>query len=277
MSLVASIPPAARPAGFARWAAFLSLSLALLVWFHPPARADTLAAATPEDVDVALVLAADVSLSMDQGELTLQRTGYAEALESPEVLIAIQSGRHKRIAVTFFEWGGISQQVVVAPWTIVDGEDAARRLAARIRSAQVNSLDRTAIGEALAFANRLFDETALKAERKVVDVSGDGINNLGRSVTIARTALVERGITINALPIMPKADEWSSYMPPLDSYYDECVVGGIGAFTLPVEGMEAFSAGMKMKLILEIAGIPQTDPRIMPAAGPAPVRCQDFD
>jgi hypothetical protein len=275
MSPVASVPPAHPPSSPSR--ALRGILFALLALMAAPAMADGLAAAAPKDVDVALVLAADVSLSMDETELSLQRNGYAEALESPEVISAIGAGRRKRIAITYFEWGGVSQQVVVAPWTIVDGPEAARRLAETIRGAPRNSLDRTAVGEALAFAGTLFDAGGLRAERSVIDISGDGISNTGRSVSKARTALIERGVTINGLPIMPRADEWLSYMPALDAYYDECVAGGAGSFTLPVAGMDTFAAGLRIKLVLEIAGIPRTEPRVMPASGPAPMRCQDFD
>lgn len=255
-------------------APLLPLLLALSV---APAAANQVAAAAPSDVDVALVLAADVSLSMDGGELTLQRNGYADAIESPDVAMAIAFGRHKRIAITYFEWGSADRQVVVAPWTIVDGPEAARRLAETIRKAAPNSLERTAIGSALTFAGVLFEETALQAERRVVDLSGDGPNNMGISVSAAREKLVARGITINGLPILPKPGDWPASMPPLDAYYETCVIGGLGAFSLPAESIETFAMALRTKLILEIAGLPQTEPRVMRAARAVPLDCREFD
>jgi hypothetical protein len=241
-----------------------------------PVAAGDLAAVAPTDVDVALILAADVSLSMDAGELRLQREGYAEALTSPEVAQAIRYGHNKRIAVAYFEWGSADKQVLVAPWTIVDGPEAAGRLADTIRTAPGNSLERTAIGAALVFAGTLFEQSPLKAERRVVDLSGDGPSNMGVSLTEAREKLIARGITINGLPIMPKPGDWPASLPPLDVYFESCVVGGLGAFSLPAESMETFAMALRTKLILEIAGLPQVEPRLM-RAGYKPVDCREFD
>lgn len=227
------------------------------------------------DVDVALVLAADVSLSMDAKELALQRAGYAEAFTSPIVLDAIRRGERKRIAVTYFEWGSADKQVVVAPWTIIDSPEAAEAFSQRVQAAPANSLERTAIGSALLFAGSLM-AAAPDAERHVVDISGDGPNNMGASVGVARDALVSRGITINGLPLIADDAARPAGLPATDQYYEECVAGGVGHFVLPAENIAMFAVALKTKLVMEIAGIPQTEPRIMRAAY-APVDCTAFD
>lgn len=232
------------------------------------------AAAEPV-VDVALVLAADVSLSMDKGELELQREGYADALSSQIVLDAIRQGHHQRIAVTYFEWGSADKQVVVAPWTVIDGAEAAQRLSDTLRKAPTNELQRTAIGSALAFSKALL-AAAPGSERQVVDISSDGTNNQGVPVTLARAELLATGATINGLPLMPKPGDWPASQPPLDQYFEECVIGGPGSFSFPAASIETFSTALKTKLVLEIAGIPQTEPRVMRAAYD-PVQCVDFD
>lgn len=273
MGAVASFRKVKQPAAAA--------ALVVLLGAAPAFARDDVAAAAPDAdagvVDVALVLAADVSLSMDSSELALQRNGYADALGSPEVSAAIGYGRHKRILVTYFEWGSADRQVVVAPWTVVDSPDAAARLAETIRKAPSNSLERTAMGAALIFAGNLMEQAPLKAERRVVDLSGDGPSNMGISLAVARQTLLERDITINGLPILPKAGEWPATLPPLDAYYETCVIGGLGAFSLPAENIETFAMALRSKLILEIAGLPRTGPRLERAVLPAPVNCREFD
>jgi hypothetical protein len=144
-----------------------------------------------------------------------------------------------------------------------------------VLSAPPNSLERTAIGSALLFAKGLF-VAAPDAERRVVDISGDGPNNMGASVSAARDALVATGITINGLPLLPKPEDWPAGMPPLNQYYEECVTGGVGSFMIPAENIETFSMALKTKLVLEIAGLPQTKPRVMLAKYEA-VDCSRFD
>lgn len=277
MGVVASLRPAFPFLRRALMAPALAMVLAAPQAANGADGAPLVSPVTSGEVDVALVLAADVSLSMDSGELALQRNGYADALGSPEVAMAIAYGRHKRIAVTYFEWGSADKQVVVAPWTIVDGPEAATKLAETIRKAPSNSLERTAIGSALIFAGHLFQETALEAERRVVDISGDGPNNMGVSLADARDKLVERGITVNGLPILPKPGDWPANLPPLDAYYETCVIGGLGAFSLPAESIDTFSMALRSKLILEIAGLPQIEPRVMRAAMQKPLNCREFD
>ena len=231
----------------------------------------------PVEVDVALVLAVDASQSMDEDEQHLQRDGYVDALTAPEVIQAIRFGRHHRIAVAYFEWGSMDQQVLIAPWTIIDGEDAARDFAGRIRAAPLNNLQRTSISAALDFSGQLFARAGFRATRKVVDVSGDGPNNQGLVVSDARDALVAQGVTINGLPIVMKDTtlDWSP-APQLDRYYEDCVIGGEGSFMIPVRGMENFGKALKMKLIIEIAGL-QPALRVVPAAATGAPACRFYE
>jgi hypothetical protein len=232
----------------------------------------------PTKVDVALVLAVDASQSMDDDEQHVQRDGYVGALTSPEVLKAIEYGRHRRIAVTYFEWGSQDQQVLVAPWAIIDSPESAREFAHRIASAPLNSLQRTSISAALSYAGELFDRSGLDATRRVVDVSGDGPNNQGPVVSEARDTLVSQGVTINGLPIVVKDGtvDWSP-IPSLDRYYEDCVIGGEGSFAIPVQGMANFGTALKMKLVLEIAGLAVDQPKVLPAAAPKPVNCRYYE
>ncbi|MEJ1156920.1 DUF1194 domain-containing protein [Prosthecomicrobium sp. N25] len=248
----------------------LLATLALLALFIPTgadAQARGFANVAPTNVDVALVLAVDASQSMDKEEQTLQRDGYVGALTSEEVLTAISYGRHRRIAVAYFEWGSLDQQVLVAPWTIIDGPDAAKAFAARIGSAPLNNLQRTSISAAMTYAGELFTRSGVNATRKVVDISGDGPNNQGVVVSEARDALVSQGVTINGLPIVIKETnlDWNP-IPQLDRYYEDCVIGGEGSFAIPVKGMANFGTALKMKLVLEIAGLTLDLPRVIPAA-----------
>jgi hypothetical protein len=261
------IGSASVPAGFALWMVIAAFGFTLVLPVkHASAGQSMLANVTPTDVDVALVLAVDASSSMDDGERRMQRDGYAKALVSDPVIHAIKFGHKGRIAVTYFEWGSADHQHIIAPWTIIDGPEAARRLAKRIADEPWQDLERTSIGAALAFAGQLFDASGVHAVRRVIDVSGDGPNNDGIVVSEARDALVARGITINGLPIVTKtADDWLS-MPDLDDYYDHCVIGGEGAFMIPVRGMNNFAAALQMKLVMEIAGLRDDQLRIMPAA-----------
>lgn len=226
----------------------------------------SLANVSPTEVDVALILAVDASSSMDEGERRMQRDGYATALASDPVLQAIRFGHKGRIAVTYFEWGSADAQHVIAPWTIIDGPEAARRFARRIADEPWQDLQRTSISAALAFAGDLFHASGVQPARQVIDISGDGPNNEGVVVSEARDVLVGRGIVINGLPIVTKSpDDWMT-MPDLDDYYEHCVIGGEGSFMIPVRGMTNFTAALQMKLVMEIAGIRADRPRIVPAA-----------
>ncbi|WP_096352157.1 DUF1194 domain-containing protein [Variibacter gotjawalensis] len=208
--------------------------------------------ATP--VDVELVLAVDISYSMDPDELALQREGYQLALTSPDFLNALKNGMHGRIAVTYFEWAGSAEQRIVMPWRLLDGEASARAIAAEIGAAPMRRAFRTSISSALAYAAPLFENNGFAGLRKVIDVSGDGANNQGPLVTVIRDEVVQKGITINGLPIMLKRPNSATMdIAELDIYYEDCVIGGPGAFVVPLREREKFVEAIRTKLVLEIA------------------------
>jgi hypothetical protein len=215
------------------------------------------------EVDLELVLAVDLSRSMDPDEQELQKQGYIAALQHPEVIAAIRSGFLGRIAVTYVEWGGPASQQIIAPWTTIDGPESAAALAEQIAVQPFSFLRGTSISGALAFSAGLFDANGFSSPRQVIDVSGDGPNNMGVPVLDARKAVLERGITINGLPIMIHADYFGGYsIPDLDIYYEDCVIGGPGAFLVTVESIDRIAEAIRRKLVLEIAGAP---PSIVPA------------
>ncbi|MBE7185230.1 MAG: DUF1194 domain-containing protein [Methylobacterium mesophilicum] len=208
-----------------------------------------------EPVDVELVLAVDVSLSMSPDELEIQRKGYAAALTDPQVLQAVADGLNGKIAVTYFEWAGTSSQHVVVPWTVLGTLEDAQAIAAKLSSAIPNSARRTSISGALSFANDLFAESGFQGAKRVVDISGDGPNNQGAPVQEIRDVLIRQGITINGLPLMTSGGYSSFYdVKNLDKYYSDCVIGGPGAFMVPVNEWEQFPEAIRRKLVLELAG-----------------------
>lgn len=207
------------------------------------------------DVDLELVLAVDVSRSMDRREQNLQKDGYVAALQHPEVLAAIRSGFLGRIAVTYVEWAGPGSHEIIAPWTLVEGEAAAQQLAARIAAKPISYLRGTSISGALTFGANLFDGNGFRGTRQVIDVSGDGPNNAGIPVLQARQAVIDRGITINGLPIMTAGNAYGAFsIRELDIYYEDCVIGGPGAFLLTVKTIDRLAEAIRRKLVLEIAG-----------------------
>ena len=215
------------------------------------------------DVDLELVLSVDVSRSMDATEQRLQKEGYLAALQHPEVLSAIRSGFLGRIAVTYVEWAGPGSHRIIAPWTVVDGEASATALVERIAGEPVSFLHGTSISGALLFSSGLFDDNGFRSTRQVIDVSGDGPNNMGYPVLQARQHVLDRGITINGLPIMIHSDFVSGYsIRNIDVYYEDCVIGGPGAFLVTVESIDRLAEAIRRKLVLEIAGSP---PEIIPA------------
>jgi Protein of unknown function (DUF1194) len=222
------------------------------------------------NVDIELVLAVDVSYSMDPEEQALQREGYVAALTSPEFLNALHSLGQGRIAVTYFEWAGVSDQKIILPWRLIDGPEAADAVAAEISRAPYRRASRTSIAGALTFAMPLFGAGEYRGLRRVIDVSGDGANNQGPPVTIVRDQALEKGITINGLPIMLKRPNVGSMdIENLDVYYEDCVIGGPGSFVIPIKDREKFKEATRHKLVLEIAGRPP-DARVRPAAANAP-------
>jgi hypothetical protein len=217
-----------------------------------------LPAHSEENVDLLLVLAADVSRSVDQPKFQLQRDGYAAALADPRVLEAIASGRLHRIAVCLVEWSGAGAQKVVIDWTAIGDADSARRFGDQILEAPRSFADRTAIGEAIAFSLAQFDRSPYKAERHIIDLSGDGTNNAGRDVRDARNEAVAKGATINGLVILserplPWNPEHTNPPGGLGKYYQDNVIGGPGAFVMVAENFNSFGQALINKLVAEIA------------------------
>jgi len=233
-------------------------------------------------VDVTLVLAADVSRSIDEEEFALQRRGYAAAIADPRVLDAIRSGRHGAIAVSFVEWAGENEQKTVVDWMVVGEAADARKVSDAIAGAPRSFVGRTAIGSAIAFSRGLIDESGFTADRTVIDVSGDGTSNQGQSVGEARDAAVGAGVTINGLAIFnQRAAAEGGFLalhtnPPggLAKYYRENVIGGAGAFVVQIDDFKTFEEAMIRKLISEISALPaRVDMGALPRArnrGPLP-------
>src|SRR3954451_22481020 len=222
------------------------------------------AGARAEQVDLLLVLAADVSRSIDDGEFNLQRKGYAAAITDPRVLRAISGGRNHAIAVTFIEWSGAADQNVVVDWTVVRDEEAAGGIAATMLAAPRSFLGRTSISAAIDYALERIAAAPAQADKRIIDISGDGTNNSGRPVTEARDQAVASGVTVNGLAIInTQANPGYAFhtQPPggLPKYYEENVIGGPGAFLLQVENFDTFAESMTRKLVTEIAGLPAPD------------------
>jgi len=246
--------------------ALCALCLALVLAIPRPAEAEEVA------VDLELVLAVDVSWSMDADEQIFQRGGYVAAFQDPAVIEAIRSGGWGRIAVTYVEWAGDRLQQVVVPWMLVEDEASAADFADRLGATTSGRLRRTSISGALGFAEKSFEDNGFQGLRRVVDVSGDGANNQGLPVTVERDRLVSAGIIINGLPVMLKGpDDPGGFMsiPNLDIYYEDCVIGGTGAFALPVRHVSEFATAIRQKLLLEIAGYePDVGPLVRAQAAP---------
>jgi hypothetical protein len=204
-------------------------------------------------VDLELVIAVDVSLSMDIDEQRLQRDGYVAAFRDPEIHKAITSGPNGRIAMTYMEWAGPPSQQVVVPWTLIDGPQAAQALADRLEAATITRARMTSISAALQYSGRLFESSNAKGIRRVIDVSGDGPNNAGTPVVPVRDELVAKGIVINGLPIMLKLAQGFFDLAELDRYYTDCVIGGTGSFMIPIRERSEFRTATRRKLLLEIA------------------------
>jgi Protein of unknown function (DUF1194) len=225
-------------------------------------------------VDTELVLAVDVSYSMDPDEQALQREGYIAGLTSREFMQALRGGMHGKVAITYFEWAGPGDQRIVMPWRLVDGPETADAVANEIALAPYRRAMYTSIASALQFAKPLFEASGFSGIRRVIDVSGDGANNSGPLVTPVRDDVLAAGITINGLPIMlkrPLAQSWD--IENLDIYYEDCVIGGAGAFVVPIRERAQFKDAVRTKLVLEIAGLTPV-PHIIPAqARPPRISC----
>jgi hypothetical protein len=206
-------------------------------------------------VDVELVLAVDVSYSMDLDELAVQREGYAQAIVSKEFLQALKSLPNGKISVTYFEWAASSDQKIIIPWRVIDGPETADAVANEIMKTPIRRASRTSISGAIYFALPLFDENPYHGLRRVIDISGDGPNNNGAPIIGARDAALEKGITINGLPIMVKEPSYSTMdIDNLDWYYEDCVIGGPGSFVVSIKDREKFKEAIRTKLLLEVAG-----------------------
>lgn len=216
------------------------------------ATATSARAQTP--VDLQLVLAVDVSRSIDEVEAELQRRGYIEALTSDRVVDAILSGENRRIAICYTEWAGAHFQAVVIDWTVIDSPGAAQRFADRLAEAPRTSQSWTAIGAALAHAGQRFEKAPFVAKRRVIDVSGDGRTNDGPPAEIVRDKLVSQGIVVNGLPVMMNRSNFGR--PPdlaLDRYYEESVIGGPGSFLIVADNFDHFGRAVRTKLVREIS------------------------
>jgi Protein of unknown function (DUF1194) len=219
-----------------------------------------------EQVDLLLVLASDVSRSVDAAKFKLQRDGYVAAISNPRVIEAIKSGPHGRIAICFIEWSGVGAQKVVIDWTVIDGTKAAQDFASQLDEAQRSFADRTSISGGIDFAMAQLEHAPFEAARRTIDVSGDGTNNSGRDVTAARDEALAQGVTINGLVILSEQPlSWNAdhTNPPggLEAYYRNNVTGGPNSFVLVAENFNTFGQAILNKLVAEVAaadGIQQT-------------------
>jgi Protein of unknown function (DUF1194) len=215
-------------------------------------------ASAAEAVDLLLVFAADVSRSVDEPKFQLQRDGYAAAITNPRVLDAVRSGPHHRIAVCFVEWSGAGAQKLVIDWTVVQDAASAQQFASQLVEVPRSFADRTSISGAIEFAMAQLEKSPFEAARRTIDVSGDGTNNAGRDVKLARDEALAKGVTINGLVILSERPlSWNAEHtnPPggLDKYYTDNVVGGPGAFVMVAENFNSFGQAIINKMIAEIA------------------------
>jgi hypothetical protein len=210
-------------------------------------------------VDIRLVLAVDVSQSMDYNEHELQKNGYVTAFRDPVVIKAITGGHEGRIAVTYLEWGGAYDPRPTIPWTVIDSPAAAHAFADRLANEPVISEQRTSISNALLASTLLLQQSNFTTHRDVIDVSGDGANNTGPQVDKTRDEVLKQGIVINGLPIMIRPPTQFYDIEHLDRYYKDCVVGGQGAFMAPVFDLKQLAATIRKKLVMEIAGLELKD------------------
>lgn len=223
-----------------------------------------------QPVNVELVIAVDVSYSMDMDELAIQREGYAQAIVSKDFLQALRAVPGSKVAVTYFEWSMSGDEKIIIPWRVIDGPESADAVVAEIMRAPVRRGSSTSISGAIDFAVQLFEQNPYRGLRRVIDISGDGPNNDGAPVTGARDAALERGIIINGLPIMVKEPSLSTTdIENLDLYYEDCVIGGPGAFVMTIKDREKFQEAIRTKLVREVAGLTH-ESGIVPAAEKEP-------
>src|SRR5256714_6857540 len=223
------------------------------------------AARAAEQVDLLLVLASDVSRSVDTRKFELQRQGYAAALSNPRVIDAIKSGPNARIAICFVEWSGATSQKLVIDWTIVGDLASARKIGDQMLELPRSFADRTSISAGLEFSMHELNIAPFEAPRRTIDVSGDGTNNSGRDIASVRDEVLARGVTINGLVILsdtplPWNPEHTNPPGGLDGYYRNNVVGGPGAFVMVAENHNSFGQAIVKKMIAEIAWMPPERP-----------------
>lgn len=250
--------------GFSR-ARSLLLGLAVLTIISIPNKPLEAQTAKPE-VDLLLALGVDISYSMDEDEQHLQRRGYVEALTTKAVLDAIAAGIHGRIALAYFEWAGTFERRTIMPWTLIDGPESARTFAEKLRSLPYRRASRTSVSGGVDYGVGLLEEAPFSAQRRVIDISGDGPNNHGRPVEAARDDALAKGIVINGLPILFQRRFNPAFdIENLDQYYADCVIGGTGSFVIPVADQEQFATATRQKLLREIADL-GPEAKIIPIA-----------
>ena len=244
------------------WRIGLALGAAVIVAVLAPQTRGASAAGAPVAVDAAIVLAADVSRSIDDEEFALQRRGYADAIQSQQLLDAVSTGPHGAIALAYVEWAGDGEDKIVVDWEVIRNQADAQAFAAQLTAAPRSYIGRTAIGAAIDFSFAMFAESAFSTDRRVIDVSGDGTSNQGRMVTEARNAAVGAGAVINGLAIFnKKAAAMGGYLAlhtnpapgGIAQYYRDNVIGGTGAFVVPIDDFKSFGAAMMRKLVNEVA------------------------
>ncbi|HEV2897567.1 MAG TPA: DUF1194 domain-containing protein [Pseudaminobacter sp.] len=245
----------------------MKAALTVLLWlacqWPMPVRADAAA------VDVELMLAVDVSESMDPEEFAIQRTGYVAALRHPDFARAALSGPNGRIALSYFEWAGTVRPQSVVPWQVIDSAASARAFADLLEVLPADVFRSTSISAALDFGASSIETNGFDGTRRVIDISGDGPNNFGGPVVQARDAAISSGIVVNGLPILIRP---SPIFPAIDRYYAECVTGGPDSFVLPIRSASEFAPAIRRKLILEVGGA-SPNPEIVPVQANAPVDC----
>jgi hypothetical protein len=237
---------------FYRW---LCLSGACLPVFLFAAYLPAMAQASrPVQVDLELILAVDVSGSMDGEEQRFQRAGYTSAIVHPDVVRAIQSGPNRQIALTYVEWAGDERQAITVPWQVISDLRSAQAFRDKLVATPVAYLRRTSISSILAFSAAYFDQSGVTSLKRVIDISGDGPNNDGPPVVPVRDMVLGKGIIVNGLPVMLAPTMGMGF--GLDIYYRDCVVGGPGSFVLPLLHSQDWAVAIRRKLILEISGLP---------------------
>ena len=239
----------------------ITLCLVLLALLFPEGEARAAA------VDLELVLAVDVSGSIDARESALQREGYLAAIRSPEFAAAVRGGSLGRVRLAYVEWAGEAAQQIIVPWRVIDGAETAQAFANELAGRPATRFRRgTSISSALLFSAGLFEGGGT---RRVIDISGDGPNNAGGMVTVARDAVVAQGIVINGLPMLLSP---AQIVPPLNRYFVDCVIGGEGAFSLPVKSVDDLGEAIRMKLLRELLSRNELG-KVIPAATESPADC----